>query len=157
MHAESGWQRVGARQSNNCYIVNAILLGPSSSFNAHNKWLTGMLSVPMQRWSGPLTWCCCSRDAQVQSLGCSGTPCSRGLLGLHCVVFEVRVWAGACCSQPPILVQCPPLKYPPPPLAIPSPPQGGGDRYFTGLQYVLQWFVFPMCHTQVLALFSHYF
>ena len=47
--------------------------------------------------------------------------------------------------------------YPPPPR-LKSPPYGGRPSLhcFAG-QYLLRWFVFPICHTHVLALLSHYF
>ena len=48
-----------------------------------------------------------------------------------------------------------------PPLEIlPPPPEGGGRETITSLfcrQYLLRWFVFPICHTHVLALLSRYF
>ena len=51
---------------------------------------------------------------------------------------------------------------PPPPPALcnlPPPPGGGGEGslHCFARQYLLQWFVFPICHTHVLALLSHYF
>ena len=57
-------------------------------------------------------------------------------------------------------------QYPPPSPEIPPPckptppPRGGRQRpslHYCTLQHLLRWFVFPICHTQVLALFSHYF
>ena len=47
----------------------------------------------------------------------------------------------------------------PPPLAIPPPPWGGGgpSLHCFSRQYLLRWFVFPICHTHVFALLSHCF
>jgi hypothetical protein len=50
----------------------------------------------------------------------------------------------------------PPFK--PPPLATPPPPGGWRLSLHCFAQpYLLQWFVFPICHTHVLALLSHFF
>ena len=43
--------------------------------------------------------------------------------------------------------------YPPPPLLK----GGGASLHCFARQYLLWWFVFPICYTQVLALLSHYF
>ena len=44
-------------------------------------------------------------------------------------------------------------------LPLRSPPPGGGalSLHCFARQYLLQWFVFPICHTHILALLSHYF
>ena len=44
----------------------------------------------------------------------------------------------------------------PPPCHLP-PPGGRPSLYCFAWQYLLRWFVFPICHTQVLALLSHCF
>ena len=49
----------------------------------------------------------------------------------------------------------PPLKSPPP--CNPPPLGGRPSLHCFAMQYLLQWFVFPICHTHVLALLSHYF
>ena len=62
-----------------------------------------------------------------------------------------------------MILYCTILYYPPPPLQSPPlaipPPQGRGrpSLHCFARQYLLQWFVFPICHTHVLALLSHYF
>ena len=52
--------------------------------------------------------------------------------------------------------------YPPPleitsPLQSPTPLGGRPSLHYFARQYLLQWFVFPICHTHVLALLSQYF
>ena len=47
--------------------------------------------------------------------------------------------------------------YPGPPLEIPPPPEGRPSLHCFARQYLLQWFLFPICHTHVLALLSHRF
>ena len=46
-----------------------------------------------------------------------------------------------------------PLCNPPPCNPRPPPP----SLHCFARQYLLRWFVFPICHTHVLALLSHYF
>ena len=56
-----------------------------------------------------------------------------------------------------ITLPCPPLEISPP---CNLPPWGGGGRpslHSFARQYLLRWFVFPICHTHVLALLSHDF
>ena len=50
----------------------------------------------------------------------------------------------------------PSVASPPPPLKS-LPPCNLPPLYCFAKQYLLRWFVFPMCHTHVLALLSHYF
>ena len=68
--------------------------------------------------------------------------------GIHCPLIS-KFSAGHV--TPP-----PPLKYPPP-CNLRPPGEGGGSLHCFARQYLLQWFVFPICHTHVLALLSHYF
>ena len=46
---------------------------------------------------------------------------------------------------------------PRPPRAIPPPGGGRPSLQCCARQYLLRWFVFPICHTHVLAMLSHYF
>ena len=58
--------------------------------------------------------------------------------------------------QPPSLVI---LMLPNVPQAYPEilDDDGGGSLHLCATQYLLRWFVFPICHTNVPALFPHYF
>jgi hypothetical protein len=74
-------------------------------------------------------------------------PCPRKLRVFSCS------WAlSYCLLHVSLLLWC----YPPPPPK--SPPPGGGrpSLHCIARQYLLQGFVFPICHTHVLALHSHY-
>ena len=73
------------------------------------------------------------------------------------------VWAKSACATEGLATVCIGklhLTPPPPPLKSPpcKPPPGGGlSLHCLARQDLLRWFVFPICHTHVLALLSHYF
>ena len=77
----------------------------------------------------------------------------KGVSGLIGVCTRVLRTKGLRSVLPP-----PPLEIPPP-CNPPPPPRGAGRPalYCFAGQYLLWWFVFPICHTHVLALLSHYF
>ena len=70
---------------------------------------------------------------------------------------EQAIPRGGSPSIPPGGGACFRMTLPCPPLAIPPPLGGRPSLHCFARQYLLRWFVFPVCHTHFLALLSHYF